>query len=229
MIAGRRILAVIPARGGSKGVPRKNVLPLAGKPLVCHAIETALTVDGLDAVIVSTDDDEIRVASEAAGARVVDRPGELATADASTEAAVLHALDALENRGEVFDIVAVLEPTSPFRSATTIAAAVEALIERQGESLLAVKETREVVGTLDDGVFRPLVPDEPRRRQERRPKYVEASTIYVARVDFLRRTGRLVTDDWLAYVVPEHEAIDINTAEDFAYAEFLATSERNPE
>lgn len=229
MIAGRRILAVIPARGGSQGVPRKNLMSLAGKPLVCHAIETALAVDGLDVVVVSTDDGEIKVVSEAAGARVVDRPRELATAEASTEVAVLHALDTLEDGGEVFDVVAVLEPTSPFRSTTTIGAAIAALIDRGGDSLLAVKETREVVGRIDEGVFRPLLPGEPRRRQDRQPTYVEASTIYVARIDFLRRTASLVTDDWLAYVVPEREAIDINTAEDFAYAEFLAIGGRSPE
>jgi N-acylneuraminate cytidylyltransferase len=153
----------------------------------------------------------------------------LATADASTEVAVLHALDTLEAGGQAFDIVVVLEPTSPFRSARTVRASVDALIAGDGESLLAVKETREVIGRLDDGVFRPLVPDEPRRRQDRKPKYVEASTVYVARVEHLRATGSLVADDWLAYVVPEREAIDINTADDFAYAEFLATGGRSPQ
>jgi CMP-N,N'-diacetyllegionaminic acid synthase len=229
VIDGRRILAVIPARGGSEGVPRKNVRPLAGKPLVCHTVETAITVDGLDLVVVSTDDDEIKTVSEAAGARVIDRPAALATDEASTEIAVLHALDNLEEDGEAFDVVVVLEPTSPFRSAATVRACIDTLVARNGDSLLAVKETRDVIGHLDDGIFRLLVPGGRRRRQEREPLYVEASTVYVARVDFLRRTGSLVTGDWLAYVVPEREAIDINTTEDFAYAEFLATGARSPE
>lgn len=221
MIEGRRVVGFIPARGGSLGVPKKNIRPLAGAPLLAHTIRPARTSRYLDALVLSTDDDEIKAAAFVEGVDVIDRPAEISGPEASTESALLHALDQLEAAGSSFDLAVVLEPTSPFRSVATIDGAIETIVARDGASLLGVRESHEVVGTLADGVFRPLIPGEPRRRQDRAPKYIEASTIYVCRVDFLRRTGKLACADWLAYVVPPTEAVDINTLDDFAYAEFL--------
>ena len=221
MIRDKRILAVIPARGGSSGVPRKNLRRLAGRPLIAYAIEAAQGVDGFDRVVVSTDDAEIKALAGDMGCRVVDRPAELAGPEASTESALLHALDVLQAAGEIFDYVAALEPTSPFRTAATVRACLDTLIERGGPSLLAVRATSEVLGTVEDGVFRPLFPDAPRRRQDREPLYAEAGTVYACSVEHLRRAQSVVADDWLAYVVPDREAVDINTLDDFAYAEFL--------
>ena len=221
MIRDKRILAVIPARGGSLGVPRKNVKSLAGRPLIAHSIETALAVDGFDRVVVSTDDAEIKSVAEGMGCAVVERPGELTGPEASTESALLHALEVLQAAGESFDYVATLEPTSPLRTAATVRACLDALIERGGKSLLAVRQTSQVLGTVEDGLFRLLSPDARRRRQDRDPLYAEAGTLYACTVDHLRQTGSVVAEDWLAYVVPEREALDINTLDDFAYAEFL--------
>ena len=222
MYNGKRILAVIPARGGSISVPRKNIRPLAGHPLLVWTIWQARKADVLDVTVVSTDDAETKAVAQAYGARVVDRPAELATASARTEPALIHALDELAEAGEEpFDFVVVLEPTSPFRSPDTIVGAVAHIVDQRGASLLAVRETKDIVGRLEGGFFRPLVPDAPRRRQDREPFYVESSTIYVCRVDHLRQTGSAVAKDWLAYVVPEREALDINTAEDFLVAQCL--------
>jgi CMP-N,N'-diacetyllegionaminic acid synthase len=222
MLGGRRFLAVIPARGGSQGVPRKNVRPLGGRPLLCWTIAQAKEVTDLDLVVVSTDNAEIKQTAETEGVRVVDRPAALATATASTESALLHALDALARDGEPeFDYVGVLEPTSPFRRSQSIHACMQRIVERDGVSLMTVRETRNVYGRLQDGYFRPLIPGQPRRRQDRESIYVESSTIYFGRVDWLRRTGSLVADDWLAVVVDEREGFDINTLEDFRVAEAL--------
>jgi CMP-N,N'-diacetyllegionaminic acid synthase len=220
MLNDKRFLAVIPARGGSQGVKRKNIRPLGGRPLLVWTIDQAKQVTAIDLVVVSTDDPEIKQVAEAAGVRVVDRPAELATATASTESALLHALDALTMAGEAaFDYVGVLEPTSPFRRPQSILACMQRIVERDGVSLMTVRETRNVYGRLQDGYFRPLIPGQPRRRQDRETIYVESSTIYFARVDWLRRTGSLVADDWLAVIVDEREGFDINTLEDFRIAE----------
>jgi CMP-N-acetylneuraminic acid synthetase len=222
MIGGARFLAVVPARGGSKSVPRKNIRPLAGRPLLVHTLDQAAAVPALDRVVVSTDDDEIAAVTERHGGQVVRRPAALATDSAPTEGALLHALDTLEAAGDRFDYVVVLEPTSPFRRPRTIAACMEQIVARDGRSLMTVIETRANIGRLDNGVFRPLVPGAPRRRQDRQAFHVESSTVYIARVDFLRATGSLVCDDWLAVVVEESEAVDINSRHDFALAEAIA-------
>ncbi len=222
MLNGRRFLAVIPARGGSQGVKRKNIRSLGGRPLLAWTIDQAKEVSALDVVVVSTDDPAIKQVAEATGTRVIDRPAELATATASTESALLHALDALALLGEpAFDYVGVLEPTSPFRRPQSILACMQRIVERNGVSLMTVRETRNVYGRLQDGYFRPLITGQPRRRQDREPIYVESSTIYFGRVDWLRRTGSLVADDWLAVVVDEREGFDINSVEDFRVAEAL--------
>jgi CMP-N,N'-diacetyllegionaminic acid synthase len=222
MINAKRFIAVIPARGGSKGVPRKNIKLLAGRPLIAYTIDQARSVAELDRVVVSTDDREIRATALALGAEVIDRPADLATAEARTEAALLHVLDAVAQRGEQFDYIVVLEPTSPFRSPDLIRESLRLITTADAESLLAVRAVHEITGTIDDGgYFRPFVPGQPRRRQERTPSFGEASTIYICRVDYLRRTGSLVAEDWLAIEVPAEQAVDINTPEDFEYCEFL--------
>ncbi len=226
MFKGLRILGVVPARGGSKGVLRKNIRPLAGEPLIGYTLRSARQVEEIDLIVVSTDDDEIASVSLNYGVRVIERPASLAIDTAPTEVALLQVLDVLEMEGWKFDIILVLEPTSPFRSAETITRAIAACIEGTAPSVLAVRETRENIGFIQDGCFRPIVPDAPRRRQERQPLYVESSTIYACRIDYLRRTGTLVAEDWGALVVPEIEAADINTEDDFQRVDFLMQMRR---
>lgn len=226
MFGGARVLGVVPARGGSKGVPRKNIRLLAGEPLIGHTLRIAMNVVEIDLLVVSTDDAEIASVSSGYGVRVIDRSASIASDNAPTEAALIQVLEVLEAEGQQFDIVLVLEPTSPLRSTGTIARAIAACAAGPAPSILAVRETRENIGFIRDGCFRPVVPGAPRRRQERQPMYVESSTIYACRVDYLRRTGTLVAEDWGALVVPEAEAADINTEEDFQLVEFLMLNRR---
>ena len=222
MYKGLRTLAVIPARGGSKGIPGKNIRPLAGRPLLAYTIEQALVVPELDVTVVSTDDGEIADVALRFGGRVVERPAELAGDEAPTEWALIHALDHLEQISEeVFDLVVVLEPTSPFRRPETISRCIRELADSMANSLLTLEETYKNIGTRENGVFRPVIPGQPRRRQDRRPLFVESSTVYVCRVPHLRDTGWLVSDDWLSVVVGGNEAVDINELADFVLAESL--------
>ncbi len=217
-----RVLAVVPVRGGSKGVPRKNIRPLNGIPLVGHTLQTAQQVDRIDLLVVSTEDHEIAQIAKGYGVQVVLRPDELASDTATTESALLHTLDVLEQEGEVFDVILVLEATSPLRSVDTIERAISMISEPRYQSVLAVRETYENIGLMNDGYFRPVVPDAPRRRQLRAPFYIESSTIYAAKTSYLREQGTLVCENWGALVVPEEEAADINTEDDFLYVEFLS-------
>lgn len=227
MYRGKRFLAVIPARGGSKGVPGKNVRPLGGRPLLAYTIDQVGAVPEIDLAVVSSDDPIIRAEASDRGMRVIDRPAALATDGAPTEAALLHALQSLAEDGEPsFDYVVVLEPTSPLRKPQTISGCIRTIVDRGARSLVTVRETRENIGTIEEGCFRPLRPGAPRRRQDREPFFVESSTVYVCRVDHLKATGTLAADDWCAYTVSGTEAVDINTLEDFALAECLMRMRR---
>lgn len=138
------VLAVIPARGGSKRIPRKNLKEVAGKPLVAHAVEQAEQAETLDEVVVSTDDDEIeRVAREYGGTVPFERPAELATDTAPSAAAVEHALSWYEREeGQTFDVVAKIQVTSPLRTAEDIDGAIERLRATSGESVVSISEWR---------------------------------------------------------------------------------------
>ena len=119
MVVERSILAIIPARGGSRRLPRKNVRLLCGKPLIAYTIEAALSSKLIDRVVVSTEDEEIAEVSKKYGAEVLERPEELARDDSPTIDAVMHVLNWFEERKEFFDIVVLLEPTSPLRKEKT--------------------------------------------------------------------------------------------------------------
>ncbi len=205
-------------------MPKKNIRDLAGKPLLSHTIEQAHQVPEFDLVVLSTDNDEIAAVGAEQGIRIIDRPSSLATAEAKTETALLHAIDELSPDSR-FDYVVVLEPTSPFRQPETISKCIRSIIDEQATSLVTVKETRASLGRLVDGKFVLLNPDAPRRRQDREPFYYESSTLYVCSINHLIREESLVSDDWLGVEVSENEAFDINTLFDFHVAEALFAME----
>jgi CMP-N,N'-diacetyllegionaminic acid synthase len=226
MYKGQRILAVVPARGGSKGVLRKNIRPLAGDPLIIHTLRTAKTVNEIDLLVVSTDDNEIETISLSYEVDVIKRPKKLASDNATTESALLHVLDTLDQQGKIFDILIVLEPTSPLRSSNTIKKTIKKFVEKSFESILAVKESFENIGFIEDGCFRALRTDAPRRRQLRKPFFIESSTIYAVKTNYLRRAGTIVCDNWGAIIVPNEESFDINTEEDFNLIECFIKNKR---
>ena len=212
-----RALGVIPARGGSQGVPRKNLRELCGETLVARAVRIAREARTLDRVAVSTDDDEIAEAARAAGAEVVSRPAEIARDDSPTEDALLHALDAL---GVEPEFVVTLEPTAPLRRAQTIDRCVELATARAAGSVVTVVESRASWGRLDaDQRFTLLQPGAPRRRQEREPVYAESGTVWVTRTASLRTSRSVLADPVYAVVVDEEEALDINSLLDLRIAE----------
>jgi CMP-N,N'-diacetyllegionaminic acid synthase len=211
-----RSIGIIPARGGSKGVPRKNLRMLGNESLVVRCARCALTTSSLEKVVVSTDDDEIASVAREAGVDVVRRPPELATDDSPTTAVLTHVLGTLD---ETPHWTVTLEPTSPFRRAETIDRCVQLAEQHDAGSVVTVRADTSTFGRLDSvGHFLPLVPDAPRRRQLRTPLYAESGTVWVTRTARLLAEESVLVEPVLAVVVGDHEAIDINTELDLAVA-----------
>ena len=190
-------LAIIPARGGSKSVPRKNIVLLDGRPLIYHTISKAQRSRYISKLVVSTDDEEISAIASGFGAEVIMRPAELATDEARTEPVLIHVLNMLRDRdGYRPDIVLTLEPTSPLRSADLIDRCVEELAGSGADAVITVVGTSALVGrVVENSHFQYLVPNQPRRRQEREPMYRESSTVYATKTEVLRKTNSVTTQN----------------------------------
>ena len=219
------ILIVIPARGGSKGIPKKNIYLLRGKPLIGYTIEAIQKANLKDAdVVVSTDSEEIKqVALSYEGIVVVDRPAELSGDRASTEGALLHAIDYMETTTtKKYDAVMTMQPTSPLRNAATLIDFVEAYKSNCSDfdAYLSLTEDRTDFWICDDSqAFHRLYPNAPRRRQERCPIYRENSAYYITDVAALRKTHSVLGTKANGFVIPESEGIDINEKVDLIIAE----------
>lgn len=226
-----KYLVVVPARGGSKGIPGKNIYPLCGKPLLCYTLEALSQCKTPLTIAVSTDSARIRdVASMFPNVEIIDRPAELSGDTASTEAALLHALDYMEGQGVRFDRVITAQPTSPFRTDRTVDAfiqAFEAHSDRYDAQLTLSENRCDFWVKLPNGEFRRLYPDAPRRRQEREPLYAEDSCIYITKADALRKTHSVLGSQCAGFLIDSLEAIDINTPEDLLYAEAIFENQKN--
>jgi len=228
-----KVLGLIPARLGSKGVPLKNLRPLAGRALINHTIDAALA-SRLDRVVVSTEAEEIADVARKAGADVpFMRPGDLADDFARAIDVIIHALDALEEiDGSDFDCVMYLQPTSPFRQASEIDAAIDLMETGKANSVLSVTASREHPSNMyqytEDGRMKPFVEldHHPERRQDIPAAYDSDCAIFLSKSDFLREGQRhkqgLVVDldDFLPLEVGFPTNIDIDTWHDFLLAEF---------
>jgi len=213
-----KALAVIPARGGSKGLPRKNVRPLCGKPLIAWTIEAARAAESVGRVVVSTDDPEIASVSRRFGAEVVDRPKELSCDEASSESALLHALEALDVRS---GILVFLQCTSPLTLPDDIDGTVRAL--ENAESAFAAAPSHRFLWNRVGLLAQPVGHDKThrKRRQELEPQYVEAGSVYAVSIPaFIKERTRFAGRTAL-YPIPAERAIEIDDATDFAIAEAL--------
>ncbi len=224
MIGGRRVLALITARGGSKGLPGKNIRPVAGRPLLAWTIEAAKNAKAPDSVALSSDDEAIMTVAREWGCEVpFRRPVALATDEASSIDVVLHALDALPG----FDYVLLLQPTSPLRTAADIDAAC-ALLERSAApscvSVTLAEQSPYWMMRLDEQQrMSPVLAPPPgvTRRQDLPPVYVLNGAIYVADCAWLRQRRAFVGEGTVAYVMPAERSLDIDTLTDAGEAERL--------
>ncbi|GAB2452214.1 N-acylneuraminate cytidylyltransferase [Conyzicola lurida] len=225
MSGSAEIVAVIPARGGSKGIPRKNLREVGGVPLIVRAIRSARASDSVDRVVVTTDDAEIRAVALAAGADVVDRPETIAGDEASSEAALLHALDALDDRGVSTRILVFIQATSPFIDTDALEGAIARVDGGEADVVFAAVETHAFLWRLGDegatGInhdhsFRP-------RRQDREPQWQETGAFYVMRAAGFRERGYRFFGSVGVAAVDERYAMEIDTPEQLAAASALAS------
>ena len=216
-----KAVGIIPARGGSKGVPGKNIKIINGKPLIEYTIETAFNSKSLDALVVSTDDDEIiSIVEKYNDLIIVKRPEEIASDISSTEDCLIHACKMMISKSNLhYDIIVTLEPTSPLRKKTTIKKATDILNNSEFDSVMGVVETDSLIGSISNNRFKYLIENQPRRRQERLSLFRESSTIWATKYDTLIRKNSIVGDNVYPLVVTKEEAIDINTNFDFITAE----------
>jgi N-acylneuraminate cytidylyltransferase len=221
------LLAVIPARGGSKGIPRKNIKYLAGKPLIAWTIEAAKNSTCIDRIIVSTEDEEIASLARSYDADVpFVRPMELAADDAPGIDPVLHAIQQLPD----YDWVLLLQPTSPLRTARHIDG-IWNFCQRQGStSAASVCEVTEhpywTYKKDSRSRLQPFVTDKPDidRRQNLPPAYVLNGALYLAKTDWLCNQGNFIGAETLGYVMAPECSVDLDSLHDWRWVEFLINS-----
>lgn len=224
MINNKSVLAIIPARGGSKGVPRKNIKDLAGKPLIAWTIEEAKRSKYIDKLVVSSDDQEIIDVSIKWGVDApVRRPSELAQDDTPGIDPILHALEFYQE----YEYVVLLQPTSPLRNVKDIDGAIKLFALKEELSCVSVTESSKspywMYKISKEGTMLPLFSKEdiPYQRQQA-PKFYELNgAVYVATSKSLKATSSFLQDGTIPYVMPRERSIDIDNVSDFEYCEFL--------
>ena len=218
------IIAVIPARGGSKGVPRKNVRRVGGVPLVARAIAAARATASIDRVIVSTDDQEIAAIAQEWGAQVIARPPALADDAATSEVVLLHALDALEDTGVEASILVFLQATSPFIDPRDVDIAIDLVRANEHDCVFSATETYGFLWAAQAGSARGLNhdPSVRPRRQDREPHYLETGAFYVMDAAGFRAEGHRFFGRVGLVEVAERTAIEIDSEEHLAMARAIA-------
>lgn len=228
MIADQRVLALIPARAGSKRLPGKNIRQLNGKPLIAWSVHAAQRSRHIDRIVVSTDDPAIRDAALAAGAEVPFlRPASLSGDEAGTAAVVAHALDQLQDEATW---LVLLQPTSPLRVAEDIDGCLSLAWHRKVTSALSVTPLDRPADLLfrlrGDGGLSGMTGDglaaiHGRRSQDQSRIFVLNGAVYAVSIPWFRHSARLFDDATLAYEMPPDRSIDIDTSLDFRLAETL--------
>jgi CMP-N,N'-diacetyllegionaminic acid synthase len=228
------VLALITARGGSLTLPRKNVLPFCGKPLIAYSIEAARAARAagapIDRIIVSTDDKEIAQVSKSYGAEVpFMRPGELARSDTPSLPVVKHAVaNAEETRNNAYDWIFLLQPTSPLRTSDDIVAALQLASKPDTTAVIGVTNANSShpfkLRIIEGEVLKPFLKDgpQPSRRQDFTfDVYRTNGAIYLARRDIVMEQDSFYGSKPVPFVMPPERSVDIDTALDFEIAEFL--------
>jgi len=225
MFQGKTFLAIIPARGGSKRLPHKNILDLAGKPLIAWTIEAGLKSRYIDKVVVSSDDDDILGISQNYGSEIIRRPVELASDTATTFDAIKHAI---ENSESKFDYIVLLQPTSPLRNEKHIDEAIELLMQKNADAVISVCEMDHSPlwsNTLpEDGNMSHFLRDEiKKKRSQVLEKYYRLNgAVYIIKIDkLLEEKTFFIQHNIFSYIMDRNSSVDIDVAIDYQIAIFF--------
>jgi len=224
----RNVLGLLPARGGSKGIPRKNVREVDGQPLLHYSVKAGREAEVVDRTVVSTEDEEIRQVARECGADVpFRRPTELATDDAPTEPVIEHALRYFKDAGTSYDTVVLLQPTSPLRTAAHVDEAFAQYRASDADSLVSVyadESYRWERGS--DGASRKNYPEGRTRRQDKPPEFVENGAIYAADANSFLDTGDLQVGRTALFVMDRLTSVDVDEPEELKLAACLLEGRR---
>ena len=226
MIQDKTVLAVIAARGGSKGLRRKNLREAGGKPLIAWSIEAGRGSRYIDRLILSSDDDEIMAVAREWECEVpFRRPEHLAGDGARIEDALIHALDTIDDD---FDYLVLLQATSPLRTSSDIDACLESCLESGAPTLISVSEAGKSpywMYSLDaDGRMQPLLEGRYSRRQDLPAAYAVNGAVYVAEIGWFRRNTTFVSAETRAYVMPAERSVDVDSEIDILIVQAILSS-----
>lgn len=234
MIDDKKVLAIIPARGSSRAIPKKNLKAISGKPMILYTIEAAKGCKYIDKVIVSTDDEEIAAVSMKAGAVVpFRRPEEFATDEARMIDVLLHAVEFYEHKGERYDIIVLLPPSSPLRTGEDIQRALEFFIKNGQKSVLSISKVNEQPSMMrqfqeKSKLVRLLDEENMDEIQKKKIFYKVDGAIYINRALDLDENTKL-DDNELGFVLPKEHGLHIRQPEDAVVADFYVSRDCDAE
>jgi CMP-N,N'-diacetyllegionaminic acid synthase len=221
-----QVLAIIPARSGSKRLPKKNIKILYGKPLLTYTIDAVKNSHHVSRFVVSTEDNEIARVSQSSRAEVIMRPPELARDESPTEDVVINVLEQLKNKEQYSaDIIILLQPTSPLRTTNDIDDAIKTFLTCSGDSLISVTEydhTPYWAFRIEKGFLKSeFTRDSLKRSQELPTLYRPNGSIFITRIEIFLKNRSFYTNKIIPFVMPRERSIDIDDEFDFSLAEFL--------
>lgn len=234
----KRVLAIIPARGGSKGIVRKNLVKINGIPLIAYTIQLGkklVRMGAVSRVIVSTDDQEIAEKSKELGAEVpFIRPKKLATDHAKSAAVLVHAINWALKKSEKYDAILLLQPTSPLRKASPLARAIKMFLrQKKSKSLISCYKKTDLnifsmYSSTMSGSLKPLnrLHNAGIPRQKNKPIWIRNGAAYLTRTDFLKKQKKIICDRPLLFKMKKKDSIDINSYADLG--EFRKLMKKNP-
>lgn len=216
-----KFVSIIPARGGSKRFPGKNIHPFMGIPLIAHSIRYSQQCEGVSCTFVSTDDEEIKKVSLKYGARIIDRPAEYAGDHATTASAMKHAVQYLIGKGVEFEYVILLQATNPLRPKGLLDEATKIIEKGENDSLFTVNRSEKKLGKIIDGRFVPWNYKFGMRSQDMDPLYYENGLLYITSKELLLQ--EIIEGPYAYPLIVDHPfgEVDIDTMEDFHYAEYV--------
>lgn len=220
------ICSIITARGGSKGIPKKNIKLLNEKPVIAYTIEESIKSNFIKQTYVTTEDSEISDISQEYGAEVINRPKELAQDNSTSVDVILHSIQYLENNDELPDFFVLLQPTSPLRTKEDIENAIRLFIENECDALISVSQldhSSMMSFEIQNNFLTPNCDEKflNRRRQELPKFYCPNGAIYITTPTSIRKNKTFIPKKTTAYIMPPERSIDLDTAFDFKLAEFL--------